>query len=934
MSRLNNTSTVGEVDLNSPSTASGTQVPNSQREHNSIASYVGKALNTAKDLLPTWASDVIGSPNQTIKARIESVQASLQTNNTETSDIRTLTGTATSATDMGTFTGTLLSDNLDIKSLLQEIETALEPITDALDLQGLWDASTNTPTIVSSTGTKGHFYIVSVAGSTTIDGISTWSVGDWILFDGAAWVRVDNNDAVSSVNTQTGAVVLNLDDINDVTETAIANLDLLQWNGSQWVNSKNVDVSGTASATQRIVTASDTTANLTSLARKAGAIYFSTDELIYKGDDGTNLVDIGGGGTGEGGINYILNPGAEKDTTGWLLYDDGAVADPVDGTAGSATVLTFNRNTTVSDVIRGEGSFSIGHGAADGQGEGVSYDFEIDRVDRGKRLFVSLEYYVNTTNYISGDIAVYVYDITNANLIGRVSNDDNGDLLSVLQPGGKFTGSFETASNSINYRLIFHQTSTTASAYTMFIDQIKVGPDTLVPGSITTPWTTYVPTTQGFGTITNDNFQYMRVGSSLFIKGTFTTGTVTATEARIHFPPGLTSKSLGDAGPGIRDIAGLLYRNVTSSEYIMNDIIGDGLNYARFADRATTKNPIVARNGNALFGNTENATYVTGPIEINEWSAGAQLSTTETIFSTAKAKYNSNIITLIDNNNADVVDYEDVVFDPFSSVTTGSSWNYLAPRSGYYQVNAGVEFTATLSWTAGEVGVLFIYVNGTSVSQLDRFEIDPTVSQSAVFQLSGSDLVYLNKGDTLDIRAFQNSGAALNLSGNADANFVSIAELPDFSTFSVYGQQETFEIEPTVNTTTSLANTYLAVTGSSLVLGPGKYLVGYTTLFFINNSSGGTAGVSGNIRLTQDGALVPGSITAARYSAIAAGAALYLPVYKETELILTSTKTIQAEIRCDQAAASGVVRWYGTGNFDGALTDPDADSKVWARRIS
>jgi hypothetical protein len=46
----------------------------------------------------------------------------------------------------------------------------------ALNYKGTWDASTNTPTLVSSTGTKGDYYLVSVAGSTTLNGISVESM--------------------------------------------------------------------------------------------------------------------------------------------------------------------------------------------------------------------------------------------------------------------------------------------------------------------------------------------------------------------------------------------------------------------------------------------------------------------------------------------------------------------------------------------------------------------------------------------------------------------------------------------------------------------------------------------------------------------------------------------------------------------------------------
>jgi hypothetical protein len=86
-------------------------------------------------------------------------------------------------------------------------------IQGGVSYQGSWNASTNTPTIVSGVGTKGHYYVVSVAGSTNIDGITDWLPGDWIIFNGTAWEQIDNTDAVASVNGYTGVVVLSNTDV-------------------------------------------------------------------------------------------------------------------------------------------------------------------------------------------------------------------------------------------------------------------------------------------------------------------------------------------------------------------------------------------------------------------------------------------------------------------------------------------------------------------------------------------------------------------------------------------------------------------------------------------------------------------------------------------------------------------------------------------------
>ena len=64
----------------------------------------------------------------------------------------------------------------------------------ALEYQGTWNASTNSPTLTSGSGTKGAYYVVSVAGSTNLDGETLWGVGDWAVYNGTAWQKVDGGD--------------------------------------------------------------------------------------------------------------------------------------------------------------------------------------------------------------------------------------------------------------------------------------------------------------------------------------------------------------------------------------------------------------------------------------------------------------------------------------------------------------------------------------------------------------------------------------------------------------------------------------------------------------------------------------------------------------------------------------------------------------------
>jgi hypothetical protein len=85
---------------------------------------------------------------------------------------------------------------------------------------GSWNAATNTPCITTgsaSSTNKGQYYIVSVAGTTNVDGNSTWNVGDQIVSNGSTWQRIPNSYDVTSVNGQTGAVSITAATLNLAT---------------------------------------------------------------------------------------------------------------------------------------------------------------------------------------------------------------------------------------------------------------------------------------------------------------------------------------------------------------------------------------------------------------------------------------------------------------------------------------------------------------------------------------------------------------------------------------------------------------------------------------------------------------------------------------------------------------------------------------------
>jgi hypothetical protein len=115
----------------------------------------------------------------------------------------------------------------------------------ALNYKGTWNASTNSPALTSGSGTKGDYYVVSVAGSTSLDGISNWGVGDWAAFNGTAWQRVEGGADLNGVNLSVSGNS-NLGNIqvtgNTVSSTNTDGNIAITPNGSGEVDISKVDI--------------------------------------------------------------------------------------------------------------------------------------------------------------------------------------------------------------------------------------------------------------------------------------------------------------------------------------------------------------------------------------------------------------------------------------------------------------------------------------------------------------------------------------------------------------------------------------------------------------------------------------------------------------------------------------------------------------------
>lgn len=83
-----------------------------------------------------------------------------------------------------------------------------------MEYMGTWNASTNVPVLSDATGSGGQYYRVTVGGTRNLgSGSITFTAGDDVIHNGTIWQRVPSTQLVTSVNGQTGNIVLGKADV-------------------------------------------------------------------------------------------------------------------------------------------------------------------------------------------------------------------------------------------------------------------------------------------------------------------------------------------------------------------------------------------------------------------------------------------------------------------------------------------------------------------------------------------------------------------------------------------------------------------------------------------------------------------------------------------------------------------------------------------------
>jgi hypothetical protein len=229
---------------------------------------------------------------------------------------------------------------------LASLQAQISAISGGLSYQGTWNASTNTPTLTSSSGTSNYYYVVSVSGSTNLNGITDWVTGDWAIYNGTAWQKIDQTNLVISVAGRTGAITLTTADISGLGTIA-----------TQAASNVSITGGSITGITDLAVADGGTGASTAGDARTNLGLVIGTDVLSPSGSAAslTSFPTFNQNTTGTAsnvtGTVAVLNGGTGATTTSGARTNLGLVIGTdvlaPNGSAASLTSFpTFNQNTT------------------------------------------------------------------------------------------------------------------------------------------------------------------------------------------------------------------------------------------------------------------------------------------------------------------------------------------------------------------------------------------------------------------------------------------------------------------------------------------------------------------------------------------------------------------------------------------------------------
>jgi len=342
------------------------------------------------------------------------------------------------------------------------------------------------------------------------------------------------------------------------------------------------------------------------------------------------------------------------------------------------------------------------------------------------------------------------------------------------------------------------------------------------------------------GTVTDIQMEWRRNGSQLELRGNFTTGTVSGSNASIGLPNNLVIRAVS-----VSTGAGLISNNSTTNpaNRIHTALIFNG-DSAVFMSQTRTDaaiSPLVPQTGTTILSSTMRYSILgILSMPIQGWEDTAMLSTTETLMRGDKfrASRNGTNQTGINTNGGS---YAKILFNSVSATQDYTVLGYDTSNSRFVaKVRDKYAFTANVFINGANVGndiySLVFYVNGSLHSY------GPTIHPKAStgFSLNISADIVLNPTDYVEVyfRGYpNNSSSTLTLDGTSTMSYFTGKQLFDPTVCSVYGPTTVQEQDSGGLVNYSITADQYGNLGSAVNLQPGEYEWEINASFFSNGAT-------------------------------------------------------------------------------------------------
>lgn len=403
-----------------------------------IKTYVDDSIATVDQASEiSYSNGTSGLTATDVQAAIDEVEGRTDTTETDISNLETLSGVA-GATNLGTFTGTTISDSSDEKSALQELETAVETKSDSSTVT---EIDVNVNDLITLSGVAENASDLGTFTGTTITDSST------------------NKVALQELETSVETKLASTHSSDTTTHGTTG--DIVGTSDTQTFTNKIFD---DALTVQEIATPSTPAAGYKK-------IYPKTDGTLVTLDDSGNEVEVG---SGAGDASTIHLTEAEKLSAIGDVDLTGNNAD-FDG-GGVITASSLTLSTTAADLIKGTKVVKYDPNA-DGSNDYFGFTKTIPKGLRGRDLGFSFEF-KNDSTTIDNDFRFCVKQ-KDGSSIGDIEYFDMETFNNTNGNSSIFSTSSFIAGDCTSIEYGWQNTSTTTTVE-LYVDNILVSSDPFI----------------------------------------------------------------------------------------------------------------------------------------------------------------------------------------------------------------------------------------------------------------------------------------------------------------------------------------------------------------------------------------------------------------------------------------------------------------------